>query len=170
MDTGNQREPFVNKVDEEDRNSNNSGEDENDYDMDEEDYDSGIKDDILRPASTRSKIVVNLREPDSKKRKQFGKDDKVIYDLDKYDKVRMQLLLPDQKLYKCYEETIRELQTKEHLQPRKRKMPWYKLAPLVIFECVILILLSYVFFLIIQLALFNLVIVGIVFVFIAKIF
>jgi len=33
----------------------------------------------------------------------------IIYDLDKYDKVRMQLLLADQKLYTAYENTIREI-------------------------------------------------------------
>lgn len=38
--------------------SESEGEQEED-----EDFDTGIKDDILRPASTRSKIVVNLREP-----------------------------------------------------------------------------------------------------------
>ena len=59
---------------------------EDDDDMiDEEDYDANIKDDILRPASTRSKIVVNLREA----------KEGISYELDKYDKVRMQLLLPD---------------------------------------------------------------------------
>ena len=35
---------------------------ESDEDLEDEDYDSSLKDDILRPASTRSKIVVNLRE------------------------------------------------------------------------------------------------------------
>lgn len=35
---------------------------ESDEDLEDEDYDSILKDDILRPASTRSKIVVNLRE------------------------------------------------------------------------------------------------------------
>lgn len=37
-------------------------ESESDEDLEDEDYDSSLKDDILRPASTRSKIVVNLRE------------------------------------------------------------------------------------------------------------
>lgn len=44
-----------------DENDNDSG--ESDEDLEDEDYDSSLKDDILRPASTRSKIVVNLREP-----------------------------------------------------------------------------------------------------------
>jgi hypothetical protein len=35
----------------------------------DEDYDPDIKDDILRPASTRSKIVVNLEEPETKGKK-----------------------------------------------------------------------------------------------------
>ena len=39
--------------------------DEDEEDQDDEDHESGIKEDILRPASTRSKIVVNLKEPPS---------------------------------------------------------------------------------------------------------
>ena len=66
-----------NQVDEQklldDRNENdneNASEDEDEQDQSDEDFDTGIKDDILRPASTRSKIVVNLREPQgSNKRK-----------------------------------------------------------------------------------------------------
>ena len=38
--------------------------DNEDEELEDEDYDPDIKDDILRPASTRSKIVVNLHEPD----------------------------------------------------------------------------------------------------------
>ena len=76
--------------------------------MEDEDYDPDIKDDILRPASTRSKIVVNLIEPkkDGQKR-EFTKDDPIEYELDPYDKVRMKLIFEEQKLYKRYQETIR---------------------------------------------------------------
>ena len=55
-------------------------------------------------------------------------------------------------------------------QPRKRKMPCYLEFPLILFECVFLLVIFYFFFLIIQLALFNLVILGILLVFIKKIF
>ena len=62
-----QREGLIgNKIDEEenkDEEDNNSQEDEDEEDQDDEDHDAGIKEDILRPASTRSKIVVNLKEP-----------------------------------------------------------------------------------------------------------
>ena len=80
--------------------------------MDDEDYDSSLKDDILRPASTRSKIVVNLKEPSSDqngggRRKTFGKDDEYVYELDPYDKVRMKLIFDGQKLFNAYEETIK---------------------------------------------------------------
>lgn len=60
------------KGEDEEYNDNDESDDENE-DMDDaeeegeltdEDYDPDIKDDILRPASTRSKIVVNLDEPD----------------------------------------------------------------------------------------------------------
>lgn len=164
-----------NKVDEEDNKDeedNNSQEDE-DEDQDDEDHDAGIKEDILRPASTRSKIVVNLKEPasaDGKRvKRQFSDKDKIEYELDKYDKVRMQLYKSGEKLYKCYQETIKELETKPQYQPRKRKMPFYMSVPLRILQFIVLFFFIYCFFLIIQLALFNLVIVGIIFVFISKI-
>lgn len=85
---------------------------ENDEDIGDEDYDPDIRDDILRPASTRSKIVVNLKETDAqKKKKQFGRKDPIIYELDPYDKVRMKLIYPQQKLYKAYEDTKHKLET-----------------------------------------------------------
>ena len=97
------------QIDEEDNNNeedNNSQEDSQEEDQDDEDHDAGIKEDILRPASTRSKIVVNLKEPastDGKRvKRQFSDKDKIEYELDKYDKVRMQLYKSGEKLYKCY--------------------------------------------------------------------
>ena len=109
MDTDKQ-EQLIHQVDEEDnKDSGDESREEGDED-DREDHDEGIKDDILRPASTRSKIVVNLREPtDEKRKRQFSDKDEIIYELDKYDKVRMQLLHPDQKLYMAYKETINQL-------------------------------------------------------------
>ena len=163
------------QIDEEEREEedNNSQEDEDEEDQDDEDHDAGIKEDILRPASTRSKIVVNLKEPPSvdgkRKKRQFSDKDKVEYELDKYDKVRMQLYKPGEKLYKCYLDTINELESKPHLQPRKRKCPCYFIVPLRSLQAIILFFFIYLFFLIIQLALFNLVIVGIIIVFISKI-
>jgi hypothetical protein len=133
--------------------------------MEDEDYDPDIKDEFLRPASTRSKIVVNLKEPQFKRKKQFGRNDPIKYELDAYDKVRMQLFLADEKLYKQYEETIKELEEKPSLQPRKKQMPIYMDLPLLMAESIILILFFYIFFLIVQLALFNLVIIGILVVF-----
>ena len=158
-----------NQVDD-DQNSYND--DVEDVDDDDQDYDSTLKDDILRPASTRSKIVVNLREPADPKRKgkQFGKNDPVIYDLDQYDKVRMQLILPDQKLYRAYQKTIDELQGDIKLQPRKTQMPFIPSFFLFLVEYSFLAGFFYVFFLIIQLALFNLVILGIVIVFCMKLY
>lgn len=128
---------------------NDSMNNDDDEDMENEDYDSGIKDDILRPASTRSKIVVNLKEPDAKKKRQLGKSDEIKYILDPYDKVRMQLIYEDEKLYKAYMVTINELENKLQYQPRKRQMPCYYLAPAVFIEYLILFLFIYFFFLII---------------------
>jgi hypothetical protein len=83
-------------------------EDMEDDDADE-DYDPDIRDDILKPASTRSKIVVNLKEPKNTingKKRAFKADDLIEYELDPYDKVRMRLLKKDELLFKKYEETI----------------------------------------------------------------
>ena len=56
------------------------------------------------------------------------------------------------------------------MQPRKRKMPCWRLTIINFFEWTLLLIIIYIFFLIIQLALFNLVIVGIIWVFITKIY
>lgn len=158
-----------------DEQNNNQSDDEGDSEEDDDDDDafddSEIKDDILRPASTRSKIVVNLKEVGEKgQKKEFGRDDAIEYILDPYDKVRMKLIYENEKLYKAYENTINLLQTVPKYQPRKRQMPWYYGAPILLVEFVFLAVIVYLFFLIIQLALFNLVIVGIILVVLKKIF
>lgn len=126
-------------------------ESESDEDLEDEDYDSSLKDDILRPASTRSKIVVNLREENNgaggrKKNRQL---DKIIYDLDPYDKVRMQLIFEDKKLYNAYMVTKEKLETDIKLQPRKRTCPFCLNLFMIIIEIAIIIFVLYVFFLII---------------------
>jgi hypothetical protein len=65
------------------------------FNGDSDENDPDIKNDVLRPASTRSKIVVNLSTEDGYK-----------YNIDAYDKVRMKLILPNEKLFKAYEHTI----------------------------------------------------------------
>lgn len=110
-------------VDEQDPDEENSDED---YD-EGSDGDNDLQNDIMRPVSTRSKIVVNLRKPE--KGKNYAPDEKIVYEIDSYDKVRMQLLKENQQLYKAFEETKRELESKLSLQPRKRRMPWYRLLP-----------------------------------------
>ena len=88
------------KVDDErlmDNNNNPEGSEsdhEDDEDIDDEDYENQIKEDILRPASTRSKVVINLKEPENnrkgkKKIKQLPKSHKVEYIIDPYDEVRL---------------------------------------------------------------------------------
>ena len=98
------------------RNDISDDDDESDEDDEDEDNqydDSEIKDDILRPASTRSKIVVNLKEygsnGDKGQNKAFGRDDPIEYIIDPYDKVRMKLIFENEKLYKEYEKTINQL-------------------------------------------------------------
>ena len=79
---------------------------EDDEDQDEMMQD--IRDDILKPASTRSKIVVTLKIPDEVKKgnREWRYDDPIEYELDPYDKVRMRLLRKDEELFKAYENTI----------------------------------------------------------------
>lgn len=103
-----------NLLDKDKQDSDESQQSEDEDDLDDEDYDSSLKDDILRPASTRSKIVVNLKEPQSDpssggRRKTFEKSDKYEYELDPYDQVRMKLIFDGQKLYNAYQITINEL-------------------------------------------------------------
>ena len=86
-----------------------------------------MREDILKPASTRSKIVVSLREPHwhkgaAGKLPQFKHDDDVEYVLDPYDKVRMRLLVEGEKFYKAYQQTIDEIKDNIRLQPMKRRV------------------------------------------------
>lgn len=137
----------------------------------DEDYDPDIRDDILKPASTRSKIVVNLKEPKDKttgKKRAFEKGDKIEYELDPYDKVRMRLLKENEQLYKQYQETILKLESTPQYQPKKRSVPCYLKWPIIFVEFILILVLIYAFFLVIQLALFNLVILGIIFVVMRK--
>lgn len=66
--------------------------------------------------------------------------------------------------------TKEKLETDIKLQPRKRTCPFCLNLFMIIIEIAIIIFVLYVFFLIIQLALFNLVILGILFVFIRRIY
>lgn len=65
MDQEEGKENLLNKVDDQKEDDNNSAGELDEDDIDDEDYDPEMKDDILRPASTRSKIVVNLKESQS---------------------------------------------------------------------------------------------------------
>lgn len=86
--------------------------------------DNELRDDILKPASTRSKIVVNLIEPrDNDGRiRAYRSSDEVNYELDPYDKVRMRLLKPDEAFYQAYLKTIQEIQRNPQLQPKKKRV------------------------------------------------
>ena len=129
----------------------------------EEDIDPEIRDDILKPASTRSKIVVNLvEEKDANgKKKPIGDNDEIRYELDPYDKVRMRLLRPNEELYLAYLNTIEHIQKTPRLHPKKRKIGCCRCVCCSFCQYFILIVCFYIFLLIIQLSLFNLVILGI---------
>lgn len=141
-----------NKIDDDhnEREDDDNSSSEDEMNEESEEYDPDIKDDVLRPASTRSKIVVNL-DPETGK-----------YVIDPYDRVRMKLLLPREELYKAYEHTITQIENNKNYQPTTRKMPFYYYVPAFVAELVFLLIFFYLFFLIIQLALFNLVIIGII--------
>ena len=71
-----------NQVDDDGSGDDSMTEEEENYFKNDEFDDQSIKDDILKPASTRSKIVVNLND----------KNGQFKYELDPYDRVRMQLI------------------------------------------------------------------------------
>ena len=77
----------------------------------------------------------------------------------------MQLIFEDKKLFHAYEHTRQELERNIKYQPRKRTCPCYLNLIMCFVELILMLIVIYVFFLIIQLALFNLVILGILFVF-----
>ena len=90
-----------NAGEQEDQRSEGSHDAEDEVD---EDLDAEMREDILKPASTRSKIVVSLKEPkDGSGKKQFRADQEIEYELDPYDKVRMRLLVEGEKFYKAYQ-------------------------------------------------------------------
>ena len=119
----NEGNQFDKKVHEDDQNESedsdewDGSQDDGEDDEDLDDYEHDIQDDILKPASTRSKIVVNLHEYKDKngKRRPFTKDDPIVYEMDPYDKVRMRLLRDDEELYKAYLKTIEQLSTDPRL-------------------------------------------------------
>ena len=115
------------------------------------------------PASTKSKIVVKLKKdpnPAGKRIKNY-RPQKIEYELDDYDKVRMQLIFEDQNLYKAYLGTIKDLETNIKLQPKKRTCPCFHRFLMVFVQCLLVLILTYVFFLLFQFTLFNIVILGI---------
>ena len=151
VDEADVRDPMMgNKVEDNSDTESEADEDE----LDDEEYENQIKEDILRPASTRSKVVVNLREPPGQKKgkkkvKQLPRSHVVIYDIDPYDAVRMKLLLPNQALWNAYVQTITDIEKDITLQPRKRRMPCWLLAPIEILKWAIMIMFIYLFFLVI---------------------
>lgn len=93
--------------------------------------------------------MVNLIEPHDRKNKQFRRDDKVQYELDPYDKVRMKLIFEGQKLFKAYQETISQLENNTKYQPRKRQMPFLKNMIGLLLEAIFMLFFIYLFLLLI---------------------
>ena len=122
-----------------------------------------MREDILKPASTRSKIVVSLKEPKDAngKTRAFLSSDEIIYELDPYDKVRMRLLVENEKFYKAYERTIEQVRENINYQPMKRRVNCCLQIFYYAIQYILLLICIYFALLVIQLSLFNLVIMGI---------
>jgi hypothetical protein len=98
MADNDKQEKFLNNKEEnDDTDQNNEASDDNDSD-DGDSIDSdanedmgNFREDILKPASTRSRIVVELINPkeEGDKPRDFTASDPINYYIDPYDKVRM---------------------------------------------------------------------------------
>ena len=98
MADNDKQEKFLNNKEEnDDTDQNNEASDDNDSD-DGDSIDSdanedmgNFREDILKPASTRSRIVVELINPkgEGDKQRDFTASDPINYYIDPYDKVRM---------------------------------------------------------------------------------
>jgi hypothetical protein len=74
-----------------DQSEEEDSEEENSYNSDENEDMGNFREDILKPASTRSRIVVELENPkgDGEKQRDFTASDPINYKIDPYDEVRM---------------------------------------------------------------------------------
>ena len=71
--------------------SDDESDEDNSYDSDANEDMGNFREDILKPASTRSRIVVELENPkgEGEKPRDFIANDPIIYKIDPYDEVRM---------------------------------------------------------------------------------
>jgi hypothetical protein len=154
MADNDKQEKFIDKEnDDPDQNNDQSDDDDSDednsYDSDANEDMGNFREDILKPASTRSRIVVELENPkgEGDKPRDFIASDPIIYKIDPYDEVRMQLFHEKKKLYYAYKDTVNYLKEHSHIHPKKRRLPCYFKYPLVLFLSIILIVIFYAFFL-----------------------
>ena len=152
-----------------------------DTDQDEIDFENNAQEDILRPSSTRSIIVVNLvygeiqgnkfiekKKTKNIKKKNIHRDYDIQYNMDKYDMVRMKLALPESKLYRLFEQMKHDIQNNRRLQPRKMQIHRCRQLGLFIPQILVILGTFYLMVLIMQAVLFNLVLLGIMFVYFMK--
>lgn len=76
-----------------DQSDEEESDEDNSYDSDANEDMGNFREDILKPASTRSRIVVELENPKSEgdKPRDFTASDPIKYKIDPYDEVRMKL-------------------------------------------------------------------------------
>lgn len=141
------------EADEQNENNDQSDEEESDednsYDSDANEDMGNFREDILKPASTRSRIVVELENPkgEGDKPRDFTASDPIKYKIDPYDEVRMKLFHEKKKLYNAYKDTVNYLGANSHIHPKKRRLPCYFKYPLILLLSIILIFMVYLFFL-----------------------
>ena len=126
-----------------------SSEEEEDPDASDSDFDGN---EIIRPLSTRSKIVVNL---------QVNPDGSLEYVLDNYDRVRMKLIFEQEKLYAYYTRTIEQILSDERYQPKKRQIPIFRWFCYTLIQIFVLFVIFCLFIIFAQIALFNLFFLGV---------
>ena len=114
--------------------------------------------------------MVDLVAPKADENSNKEKYDKIEYKIDEYDKVRMRLFREKEELWKKYEITKNYLEENSHIHPKKRTMPCCRKGCLIILFTVLFLATIYLFLFLVQLALFNLVIVSIFVVGLHKIF
>jgi len=102
-----------------------------------------------------------LKGQNSRKKAKNAPLEEIRYDVDDYDKVRMQLLFENELFYRNFKETKKELENNIKYQPRKREMPCCYNFGILMLELVIIALVVYGFLLLTMLCMLNYILIGV---------